>query len=214
MGPDCKCHVPAIAYLVTDERHHVLVDTGMPKTAETLKHRPNSVQPAGFDIVNRLKQKGLFPDQLHAIILSHLHWDHCAYVACFPGVRKLIQGSEVAFAANPPLDCRLSYKGAKAALEDPNLEIINGEMTYDSKITLIPTPGHSPGHQSIKVQTSVGPFILTGDAVWSAGNQGLSLPRKATSPVAAKNSLNTLVESHIPLLGSHDPFLLKSVVYG
>jgi len=214
LGPEGRCYMPAIAYLVTNGRHHLLVDTGMPETAETLKHRPNSVQPDGFDIVNRLKQKGISPDQLHAIVLSHLHWDHCAYMAHFPGVRKLIQRLEVDFAANPILDYRLSYQGSKAALEDPDLEIINGEMNYDSKIALIPTPGHSPGHQSVKVQTSVGPFIMAGDAVWFAGNQALWPPRKATHPVAARNSFHVLVESHIPLLGSHDLSLLKSIVYG
>ena len=152
LGPNCKCHVPAIAYLVTNGHHHLLVDTGMPKTAETLKHRSNSGQPDGFDIINRLNQKGFSPDQLHAIVLSHLHWDHCAYMVCFPGVRKLIQKLEVAFAANPPLDYRLSYQGANVALEDPALKIISGEMIYDSEITLILTPGHSPAQPPLHLR--------------------------------------------------------------
>lgn len=213
-GPHSSQHVPATAFLVTNGNHHLLFDTGSPPTAEVLKHRPNSAQPRGFDIVNRLEQKGLFPQALHAIVLSHLHWDHCAYLDQFSGVRKLVQKKETDFAADPSPDYRLSYQGADLLLADPDLEVIQDNFRYNSEIQLIPTPGHSPGHQSMMVLTHAGPHILAGDAAWCDPKKGWLPPRKAIDPEDAKKSFQGLLKSQIPLLASHDPSAARHAVYG
>jgi N-acyl homoserine lactone hydrolase len=213
-GPNSHCHVPALAFLVTNGVDHLLVDTGMPDTSSALRHRPYSAQPEGFDIVSRLAERGIFPYQLQAILLTHLHWDHCAYMAHFPGVKKLIQRAEEAFAQDPPQAYKKSFEGARDALCDLDLETVSGGFDFGSEIRVIPSPGHTPGHQSVVVHTAKGPYILAGDAAWFDPLKGLTPPRKATDPGAAKRSFDNLGGLGIPILPSHDPVGTGTHVYG
>jgi N-acyl homoserine lactone hydrolase len=54
----------------------------------------------------------------------------------------------------------LEYAGARYELLDGEREIVPG-------VRVITTPGHTPGHQSVEVDTSAGPALLTGDACWT-----------------------------------------------
>ncbi|MGD2126089.1 MAG: hypothetical protein PVG99_08425 [Desulfobacteraceae bacterium] len=74
--------------------------------------------------------------------------------------------------------------------------------------------GHSPGHQSMMVQTHAGPYILAGDAAWYDPEKGLSPPRKAAHPEDAKQSFHDLLKPEIPILASHDPSVVTHDVFG
>jgi N-acyl homoserine lactone hydrolase len=54
----------------------------------------------------------------------------------------------------------LNYAGAHWELLDGEQEIVPG-------VRVVTTPGHTPGHQSILVDTTAGPAVMTGDACWT-----------------------------------------------
>ncbi len=198
--------VPALAFLLTSPRRCLLFDTGMPPTPVALEHRPGSEQPQGWDLMSRLAALGLAPEQIDAVIYSHLHWDHVAFGDQLPRVPKLLQESEAAFARAPSKHLALSYKRAPLVLDDPAITLLRGETRWDPEILLIPTPGHSPGHQSLLVQTAQGPVVLAGDAAWP-GPAGPGLPRKVFNASQARASLRRLLALGCPLWAAHDPSL-------
>jgi N-acyl homoserine lactone hydrolase len=204
-GSSPKARIPALAFLLSDGRNHLLVDTGMPTTGEALTHRPDSEQPKGWDILKRLWDLHLVPGQLSALILTHLHWDHTANMEGFSGVPKLVQDREAAFVSSLPEEFEFSFEYASSILRDPDLRLVRGRFDYDPFVSLIPTPGHTPGHQSVVVKTGAGTYILAGDATWPGGERGLLPPRKAVDADQARRSFRALTERGEPLLASHDP---------
>lgn len=199
--------IPAISFLLSNGTENVLVDTGMPKTKIAQKHRANSVQPPGYSIEEKLSSKGIAIKSLSAIIFTHLHWDHCAYLHKFKGITKIVQILELEFAIKPSPKFIQSYKEATFILEDADLNKINGTTHYNSEISIFQTPGHSPGHQSVLVQTDQGPVIIAGDSIWLS--DGIFLPpRKFTNKTFAEKTYANLLNLKIPLLCSHDQSVL------
>lgn len=206
-GPDSTHHVPALSFLLSNGKKRVLIDTGMPSTREALEHRISTAQPRGFGIVARLAHLGLSPKHISAIVLTHLHWDHCAYMTQFEGIPKLVQKKEADFANRPPAAYRLSYRRAGHVLNDPATQLIDQEFRLNSDILLFCTPGHTPGHQSVGVHTDTGLVVIAGDAAWPGGT-GLFPPRKAVDSQAAGKSFRQLFHFGSRILASHDPRVL------
>jgi N-acyl homoserine lactone hydrolase len=166
--------VPCNAYLVTDGRHHVLVDTGMCETERAQWHHPGSYQPEGHRIDQQLAKLGLRPDEIEAVLFTHLHWDHCSNMKLFRRARMYVQRRELEFALDPHVLYGKSYESPKLGVEPPfqgvDFEVVDGEQPYNSYITMFPTPGHCPGHQSVAVETEAGCHVIAGDAVFADDN--------------------------------------------
>ncbi|TME75744.1 MAG: MBL fold metallo-hydrolase, partial [Chloroflexi bacterium] len=73
---------------------------------------------------------------------------------------------------------RLEYEGRHRYADTPaqwldfagaRVELLDGEREIVPGVRVITTPGHTPGHQSVEVDTSAGPALLTGDACWTVG---------------------------------------------
>ena len=65
----------------------------------------------------------------------------------------------------------MNYAGGRWELLDGDQEIVPGVRT-------LTTPGHTPGHQSIQVDTTQGPAVMTGDACWTVGMFEGEAPRE------------------------------------
>ncbi|MGA2991216.1 MAG: N-acyl homoserine lactonase family protein [Candidatus Korobacteraceae bacterium] len=167
-----KVDIPSTAWYVSDGREHLLVDTGMCDTARANRWHHEGFQPPGGRIDQQLMSRaGVAPEEITAILFTHLHWDHCSNMKLFPNARYYVQARELEFALDPPLPPYYrSYEAPILGLESPfaGCKFItrDGEWAYNDDITLFPTPGHSVGHQSVAVRTEAGPVIIAGDAVF------------------------------------------------
>jgi N-acyl homoserine lactone hydrolase len=173
-GYGTKVMVPCNAFLVTDGRARVLVDTGMCETARAELHHPGSHQPEGHRIDHQLASLGVEASDIDAVIFTHLHWDHCANMKLFRRARFYVHRRELEFASRPhPLYAR-SYDsaslGVEPAFQGVDFEAVEGEQVYNSFIAMFPTPGHCPGHQSVAVETRAGVYVIAGDAVFADAN--------------------------------------------
>ena len=169
-----EIEVPTWAFLVTDGKEKILVDTGMCDTKDASWHHPGSSQPEGFRIDSRLGKLGVRVEEINTVIFTHLHWDHCANMKLFVNAKYLVHAKELAFAVAPHILYYKSYCAKELGAEPPfdgvEFQTVDGEFQYNSSITLFPTPGHCPGHQSVAVKTDSGMYVIAGDAVFADEN--------------------------------------------
>ncbi|MBA2632833.1 MAG: N-acyl homoserine lactonase family protein [Chloroflexi bacterium] len=143
------------AWLVRHPEAKLLVDTGI------AEHIPAAdVEELKFvrvPILDALAAAGAASDEIDAVVNCHLHADHAGGNVHFPRARILVQPRELAAAREP----------GYSVLEDLDLdrgryEQREGEYDLLPGVRVIPTPGHSPGHQSVLIETDVGRLLLAG----------------------------------------------------
>ena len=101
---------------------------------------------------------GEHPRDVVCVINTHLHFDHCGGNRLFPGVPIHVQRIEKQDPYDPPE--WVDFEGATYVEHDGEAEILPG-------IRLLPTPGHTNGHQSVLVDTSDGLVVIGGDVAYT-----------------------------------------------
>jgi glyoxylase-like metal-dependent hydrolase (beta-lactamase superfamily II) len=111
-----------------------------------------------------LADAGVDPAEITAVANCHLHADHSGQNALFPGVPIYAQPAEWQAAHEPDYTILewIDFPGAR-------YEQVAGDHEPAPGIRIFATPGHSPGHQSLVVETRDGPILLAGQAVYSHG---------------------------------------------
>ena len=118
-------------------------------------------------VVPQLARIGLRCDEIAHVVLTHMHYDHCGGLAQLPGATVHVQAAERRFAAAPPV-----YQAAAYVAEDWAPPIrwheTDGEHDVfgDGSVVAFPTPGHTPGHQSVQLRLADRHVILVGDAAY------------------------------------------------
>jgi N-acyl homoserine lactone hydrolase len=143
------------AWVVRHPEATVLVDTGL---AEHLP--PEDVAEMRFTrtpITEALAGIGLAARDIDLVVNCHLHADHAGGNVEFRGTPIVVQPAELAAARSPDYTVREDVD-----LDEGNWQEREGEHEPLPGILVIPTPGHSPGHQSVSVETDAGRLILAG----------------------------------------------------
>lgn len=167
--------LPVFAYLINTGSELLLADTGMSDTDRANKyHHPGSMQLPDQAMPAAVRKAGYRPEDITRIIFTHLHWDHTFYMKEFWNAKYYVQRREYEFAVDPlPLYYK-SYEYKALGLEAPfagcEFELLDGESEIMPGIRVYPTPGHSPGHQAVEVDTKDGTYHLIGDAVFLLDN--------------------------------------------
>lgn len=174
-NPGRKVLIPSTAWLIEGGENLILVDTGMCETVRADRwHHPGSYQREGMAIHEQLAGLNIKPEDIDTVVFTHLHWDHCSNMDKFVRAEFIVQGTELEFALNPMPWYYRSYEapalGLTAPFRDKKFTVVDGEVALADGLTLIPTPGHSPGHQSVVVNTAQGPYIIAGDAAFVKEN--------------------------------------------
>jgi N-acyl homoserine lactone hydrolase len=128
-------------------------------------------------LTDQLAEIGLKPRDIARVAISHTHGDHIGNVGLFPNSAILMQRAEYSWINSPngPNDNVNQLMAlARELLGAPkNLQLIDGDSDVygDGSVTLVSTPGHTPGHQSLLVHLKNSGFIiLSGDVVHSEEN--------------------------------------------
>jgi N-acyl homoserine lactone hydrolase len=149
-----------IGYALVHPEGIVLFDTGIGYGDADIEA---AYRPTIRSVTSLLGDRGIDVGDVVAIATSHLHFDHCGQVVAFPDVPIHVQAREYAAAHEPDytVPSWVDFPGARYELHDGGAEILPG-------ISLLPTPGHTPGHQSMRVADTGGTTLLVGQAVYSA----------------------------------------------
>ena len=213
-----KVYDPFFFYLIQHAEGNVLFDTGVHPDAwrdpasrlgDAADAFELEMEPGG-DVVSRLASVGLAPSDVEHVVQSHLHFDHAGGLAFFPHATVYVQRAELEFAFSPPVYQRAIYASA-------DFEGVVGwrrlaghhDLFGDGRILLVPTPGHTPGHQSLLVHLERETVLLLGDATYSIEKMRQRLlPAVVWSPdamVASWELLETIEREHAAkLLCTHD----------
>jgi N-acyl homoserine lactone hydrolase len=157
---DLTMEIPVHGFLIKHPGGAGLVDTGYGTPLELIK----DYRPVNASVAEELRLADIDPSDVRWVINSHLHFDHCGQNAVFPQAPVYLQRNEYErrhrYTDTPA--AWLEYAGARFELLDGEREIVPG-------VSVLTTPGHTPGHQSVRVDTTAGPALLTGDACWTVG---------------------------------------------
>lgn len=107
-----------------------------------------------------LGKYNLRPKDIDIVILTHLHQDHVALASCFTKARFIVQKDEIEFARNPHPVFAASYE--KRFFDKLIFEIIDGDADIKPGVSVMKSPGHTPGGQSVVVKTVKGTAVISG----------------------------------------------------
>lgn len=159
-------------YLLRQDGRTILVDTGLGETFTN----PTGGTGHG-QLAAQLQQIGVAPDEVDLVFHTHLHPDHVGW-----NVRQEADGPQPTFAnaryLAPRLDWamyeRMLAEGADGVehvrtqllplYKEGMLELVEGEVGLAEHICAFPTPGHSPGHMSVQINTNSDNYLIAGDA--------------------------------------------------
>jgi len=150
---------PVHGFVVTHPGGAVLVDTGVGGPEDVL----NDWRVVNVSVADALAELDLSPADISLVINTHLHFDHCGQNAVFKHAPFYVQRAELdrARRESPDLSGWFDFMGARFELLDGDAEILPG-------LSVIATPGHTVGHQSVAVAAGDGPpDLLIGDAAYT-----------------------------------------------
>jgi glyoxylase-like metal-dependent hydrolase (beta-lactamase superfamily II) len=177
-GPEPRVE-PAYGYLVRRPEGLLLFDTGIGTVDPDTEAR---YRPSRRPLASALRAAGVELDDITLVVNCHLHFDHCGGNSALAGRPIVVQRTELAVARAPghTIPELVDFPGAR-------YEELDGEAEIWPGIWIIPTPGHTAGHQSLVLRQPDGTVILAGQArdfATQYGSDDLAL-RAARDGVAA-----------------------------
>jgi N-acyl homoserine lactone hydrolase len=149
-------------YLIKTAQGYFLWETGAADSLATTPAPPGTplVLSRTKTLAAQLQELGVKPADIKYMAISHTHGDHAGNVDTLSGVPLLMQKAEYEFA----------FAAGKQPPFSPShpVEKVDGEKDVfgDGSLRIVPTPGHTPGHQSLVVRLAkTGTLVLSGDAV-------------------------------------------------
>lgn len=118
-------------------------------------------------VAAQLKARDVDPASIDFVVLSHLHFDHVGGLAQIPNARLVVQAAEWSAGLDDDLSAANTFRREDYDLGH-DLVTPDGEhdLFDDGGVTCLPTPGHTPGHQSLRVRLDSSEIILCADCAY------------------------------------------------
>ncbi len=158
-NPGVPYTYPVIAWYVTDGVHKIMVDNGGPPDCPI---KQPYTQTEEQRVWNRMAEIGVKPEEIEAVIITHLHWDHTFNNDIFTNAKFYVQAKELEYSVNPLPIHKLTYCHWRKYLQTEYITI-DGDEEIAPGVRAIFTPGHTPGSQSVAIDTADGTYVLISD---------------------------------------------------
>ena len=225
-GGEGQIALPIPSYLIEHPKGRALFDTGMHPQCRTdaggrMGERiPKLFDFSGYgatdDIKSKLEAIDRDPGKIDYVINSHLHFDHVGGNELIPNATMVVQRREWQAAQDPETAAKVGFYKIDFDHGHP-VKQVDGEhdLFGDGSVVCLPTHGHTPGHQSLKVRTENGEVVITGDACYFCRTlRERRLPRfvyDRAAMLASLDRLEALEKGGAKLFFGHDPDFWKDV---
>jgi glyoxylase-like metal-dependent hydrolase (beta-lactamase superfamily II) len=180
-------------YLRKHAQGWLLWDTGV---ADAIAAMPDGQKPADpkathwyrpQTLVSQLAALGVQPADMPFVVVSHTHGDHIGNIELFPQAMLLVQKAEYDW-PGPNNTPRFNPAHPVTKLDGDK------DVFGDGSVTILSTPGHTPGHQSLLVKLpKTGALVLSGDAVHFQANwDHRRVPANNVDPEQTKASMERI----------------------
>jgi glyoxylase-like metal-dependent hydrolase (beta-lactamase superfamily II) len=160
--------------IVETPSRRIMVDTGLGNDKEGRKVPTWNNRKEPF--LERMTAAGFAPESIDTVLCTHLHVDHVGWntklvdgrwVPTFPKARYVFGKTEYEHwrdHSDSPEHTAVFNDSVKPITDAGLADLVASNHKLCDEITLIPTPGHSPGHMSIHIVSDGEAALLTGDA--------------------------------------------------
>lgn len=176
-GSEGQVTLTVSAWLVRHPSGTVLFDTGMPTSFVGGSDRTKQISEflsidfeANDTVGAQLIVHSQDPERVDFVVVSHLHFDHVGGLSDIPNATVIVQRKEWEASMNEPLEADTLHPREDFDLGH-TLRLIDGEYDLfgDDAVVCIPTPGHTIGHQSLRIRLSTGKqVVLASDCCYFA----------------------------------------------
>ena len=161
--------------------------------------------PAGHDVAARVAAAGIEPGRVEALVLSHTHYDHVGGAPLLPNARVIVHRRE---------ELRTLDAARDLLLVDETHDVFG-----DGSVQVFATPGHTCGHQSLRVFREGGADVLAGDACYfcrSLDHEEVDqpFPFDKAQYVATKRRLAAMRAQGDFVIPGHDEAFLEQIPPG
>jgi glyoxylase-like metal-dependent hydrolase (beta-lactamase superfamily II) len=159
--------------VVETPTRRIVVDTGLgnDKQGRSIPTWNNRQGP----FLDDLTAAGFPPDSIDTVLCTHLHVDHVGWntrlvdgrwMPTFANARYVFGQTEYAYwrdHSTAPDKAAIFHDSVAPIVEAGKADLVASDTAISEEITLIPTPGHSPGHVSLHIRSAGEEGLLTGD---------------------------------------------------
>ena len=198
--------VPVPFYLLEDKKGLYLFDCGQQPSNSQPDQNANYIPCITEEekAINLLRKKGFLPEDISGIILSHHHKDHSSGLNDFPSTPCFVREEEL--------------KNGSWLKNKGNRELFFPKGAYDlfkdGRVILLPTPGHTTGHQSLLLTLDDGEkILLTADAAYTM--EALTdIPKENENASPYWQSIkiiNKYAADGVKIITGHDPIQIDEL---
>jgi glyoxylase-like metal-dependent hydrolase (beta-lactamase superfamily II) len=206
---------PVPVYVIETASERILVDTGLNPAAiadpAAYYERPDVFSFSALEQEQSVAEQ-LDVSTLTKVVLTHLHWDHVGGLSLIPAsVALVIQRAEWEAGADAEAVQRNFFLTSDYAADERELMLVDGDcdLLGDGSVELLFTPGHTPGHQSLRV----GDVVIGADVShFASGLDDHRFPVFADDREQQARSaerLRALRDAGVEVIPGHDPEILR-----
>jgi N-acyl homoserine lactone hydrolase len=212
---DRQIRFPVPAYVIETVEERVLVDTGLHPAAvdDAARHygTPDALGMFELELDASISEQ-VDLSTITRVVLTHLHFDHAGGLALLPSsVPIVVQRREWAAGHDAAAVKKNFFLPTDYGTVDAQIVLIDGDhdLLGDGSIQLLLTPGHTPGHQSVRVGERL---VLGGDVThYASGLDDHRFPMFAddfAAQAASADRLRALRDAGAVVRPGHDPAVL------
>jgi len=208
---------PIPSFLIKHAKGSLLFDTGLNEITRVdpkgyLGERLAGLMEVHFgpgeDLQSRLERIDVEISRVDYIVNSHLHFDHCGCNAKVINAPVIVQQREWDWATQ--LEPEGGYVRSDYDTGQDIITIVGEHDVFgDGSVLCIPSYGHTPGHQSLRIKTESGEYVLTGDACYLRQTlEEFALPgvmHDRSQTLASLKMFRELQDRGATIIYGHDP---------
>lgn len=222
-GSDEHVTIPVPTWAIRHPQGTVVFDTGMHPDLTGPSEKLEGVSlfftvdlDADALVDARLRSIDIDPGKVDVVVLSHLHFDHAGGLRLLPNARVVVHEDEWHHGTDPDLAAASTYSPDEYVLGHDVLTVTGEHDLFgDGSVTCIPTPGHTVGHQSLRVRTAEQDLVLAADCCYFEHTidggplPGFGFDREQHD--ASRNRLRSMRDAGSTVIPGHDAAALAAL---